>query len=310
MNRHQAFTLIEVLVSLSLGMLLITLAWSAYSSSDQIAKRTLARLALHQDAGQVHQAMANDFRTIHHGAAWQAEGQAGAAGSVISLTALRGVMRSGWKSATGYQGSSQVDWFTHPSTSSDENLGEVPSDLTWVRWRWKVDAASGSTRVGTLYRAMNPVMRRTYTGGTNWSQPRRSADRPLDDNNWQTLFQLSAPVLRNNDPRSDEEDLEANLVPIAFRVKDLALAWTTAGGAVVNLDAATLPAAVESHPIDGVWLDGHDITLARLRPAVLRVRFTLVDLQANLDADPDALEPGVVQQSFVWSVPLTPLVRP
>lgn len=307
-----AFTLIEVMISLAIGMVLIALSWSAYRTSDQLAKRTLVRLALHQDAGQVQVAWTGDFRTVHHGAQFRVEGLAPASGpAVITVTALRSVPRTGWLP----NGASTADWFTGGDTTSTTAVARYPTDLTWFRWRWQADSSTVGARIGTLYRAMAPRVRPGI--GILWSQPRRSASRPLTDNTWKNLFQIVDPTvtgpnnyLTRNDSLSDEDDLTANLVPIALRVRDFAVAWTTNGGGLGGVDAASLTTSPVSYPIDGVWLDAHDSTLPRLRPAVLRVRFTLVDPAADLRNDPNALDAKIVQQSFVWSVPLTPLAQP
>jgi prepilin-type N-terminal cleavage/methylation domain-containing protein len=309
-TRSTGFTLIEVLISLAIGMALIALGWSAYRTSEQVVRRTQVRLALHQDAGQVQHAMTGDFRTVHHGGSWRVEGQVATTGSIISVTALRATLRTGWKTADPFCASSNASWGVGRDAGSLYSAAQTPTDLTWFRWCWKADSATPGTRMGTLFRAMNPRVRNGYLG-TNWTQPRRSASRPLSDNDWQTLFQTaSTTFLTRNNPLSDEADLSASLVPIAFRVRDFAVAWTTSGGAVSGVDAASLTTSLTSHPIDGVWLDARDSTLPRLRPAVLRMRFTLVDPAADLSNDPNALGAGIVQQTFVWSVPLTPLAQP
>lgn len=307
------FTLIEVLVSLAIGMTLIALGWSGYRTSDQLAKRTLARLALHQDAAQVEHALTGDFCTIHHGAQWRVERQATTGSPAeITVTALRSTLRRGWSFYSPRLGSASADWGLGADASADPNsvspVGLMPTDLTWFRWCWRANANTTGARVGTLYRAMAPRVRKEYLGDT-WTQPRRSINRKLTDNNFVELFQIPAPPLWLTDlnTTSDEADLTVNLVPIAQRVKDFAVAWTTNGGNIVYIDAGSGPS---SNLIDGVWLDGHDSNLVRLRPAVLRVRFTLVDPAADLRNDPDALDARIVQQAFAWSVPLTPLGQP
>lgn len=67
--RHRAFTLIELLIAVSIGMLLVASVWGVFGQVMQATRRNQAVTSLHLEASAIHQAIDQAMSTMFHGAA-------------------------------------------------------------------------------------------------------------------------------------------------------------------------------------------------------------------------------------------------
>jgi hypothetical protein len=299
-----AFTLVEVLVSVALGMLLMGLSWAGLSQARNIIQRTTVRTELHAQAATVRACLAQESADLHPGCALLAEARTDPASGLpqIDLTWMGSVRNNDRYGFT-----------------TDAYAG-YRSALVWARWRWEGTSAGGLGRllhgVSSDLRtseflpswggaeAFSPAIGDSLRFGT-FAGPRRSAARPLDDNDFRLLdnYGKTAFATRNRPMTGDGTDLANRLVPVHQRVRSYRLAFVGASGTELNSLTLADCAAGVRHGFDGCWLDARDPATIAARPVLLRISFTLVDGRAG-QALADAGDPSVVSQTFGFSLPL------
>ncbi len=310
MRSRHGITLIELLVSIALGMLLMTLAWSALVKSKAAAARTTARVELHQSAAVYREFLQRDFANLAPAVAFFARSAPGVVvGSERSDSVEVVCMRTANPLRTQF---------------SEDIREQFMSDHHWIRWRfkrtwrqvdgvWKIAAhalyrsQSSGTRRWQVDRGIVGANASVWDQGTqlqkpdggdsggllflNLPRPLRDASggiASLDFNRYNTPD--ARVLLEQSDFMSDIgdlADLDRNERLSSTRVRDLTIGWLDAGGSQVTVGSGS--AAV--HSIDGLYMDargpaGNDYRgqLAR-RPRLIRIAMNLADDQETISQD-------------------------
>lgn len=326
---RSAFTLIELLLAVSLAMLLVTITISATVQVRKTLERNTVRLAMHQRSGLLADQLTQRFTAMEqHGALvveWSNAGTAGNPDPRLRLLMLRGVF-------------DQNDW--NYSAYGDYPAWPAPisTDLVWELWEWRATNHA-------LYAATSPLLARTIKGrkadGSNLvlggvsygnqlflalPQPRRTLGAQWKaDLNDDILFPATPTDLEHSislipGDTGDWSDLSNRLVPMLMGtaseaqdplkpqtwdgVSDFALQLHLRNGTVEEFSAGS---AYRTLIIPGVRVDGRpsstDGSGAQLlpdalnagagrRPDLLRLRWTLRDRKTG------------VQIPFSFSFPL------
>jgi prepilin-type N-terminal cleavage/methylation domain-containing protein len=271
----RAFTLVELLVSVAIGLLLTAAAWAGFRHALALAERTEARTELHNSARFLYQALERDLGAAQaHGAAWLITEPAGSQHG--------GRVRLGFLSAKTDAGD-----FLPGYDIAERNAG----DLVWCTWVWTRPVGGGP---GVLAQARSTGIPRSHqmvNGQHTWKPPGLAAIYDLQA--WPFVYlptprRTLAVVAADQQPsqgrvpgyavvdaggqrqrdlsalddqrwgipgvgwdHGDATDLERNLTPVVPRIEDLRIQLVLADGSV--LDGGPSPAA---HLIDGVLMDG------------------------------------------------------
>ncbi len=212
---RSAFSLIEVLVAVTLSALLFAAAWRMFSQTRNIARNTQARLALHASAKGIYESLRNDLSTLEqHCALWliSAPGEKNTIDFVFMTSA---------RDELGYQVNGG---YSQP----------MATDLVWCRWVWR----NGDKR---LLSSRTPLARSwqvdpsidgipapaspnfsTFPNVSFLSEPRRFTPNNdlahLDDNRWNFTTAGGAPVGTGANT-GDLTELERRLAPVCANVE-------------------------------------------------------------------------------------------
>ncbi len=294
------FTMVEVLVAVSLSMLMVSVAWTLFSQTQRVAKRTQARLQLHASAKTIYESLRRDLLAMQQSCALWLESKA-------SPTSIDLVFMTAPMDEAGYQMKGQ--W---------SNV--AVADLVWTRWRWdgvrhRLESARNMTsRTWPIDQASdgipsNPaapaeVLDSGISSARFWPQPRRftagdavSGTAGLDGNRWQ-LATAGGAAVGSGRNLGDWSDLEQRLGPVCTGVQsctiELVQAGKTAAGAVRTVHAdgsADLSFCSHGIRMDGVASRNVSDAPAAItgfadeigeRPAVLRISFVLVDAPTGI----------------------------
>lgn len=286
-----AFTMVEVLVAVSLSMLMVAAAWSLFSQTQRIARRTQARLQLHASAKNIYESLRRDLLSLQqHGALWLREDS--------TIPGFDLVFLGSAMDEAGYQMKGAWD-------------NVAVADLVWVQWRWNsakqrlesarnltartwsIDPAIDGTAVNpdplsggeTLGMGSGKFERAVY-----WPQPRRYTTGDLiaglDGNQWR-LQTSTGGLVGEGRNRGDWGDLKSRLGPVCAHVEACTIELVKAAGGVFSVDGS----ANRQFCAHGVRMDGvasRNVTAPAAatvgfadeideRPALLRISFVLRD---------------------------------
>ncbi|MBN8524670.1 MAG: prepilin-type N-terminal cleavage/methylation domain-containing protein [Planctomycetes bacterium] len=316
----RAMTLIELLVAVSLGMVIIAMAWTAFVRANSSAARAMVRVDLHATAAVVREYLSRDLANAAPALAFFAR----------SIPQVAGVDAGGAPIRTD---TVEMVFMCQASRLEDEmSTGEEQtrkSEFSWVRWRfrrtWKEVAGAWTPVSGALYRSISsparnwvpkntlvppvpvpetyppnaantptylltpPIAKWTNYGGRtymNLPRPLRDASQGIEslDNN-----RYGTPVAHTTEDIGDLADLDSpdNDRLVSNRIRDFAIGWQDAlGGAEVVASSAAA-----DHRIDGLYLDvtgpaGNDhAKQLGARPRVTRVAFNLADAKTGVSQD-------------------------
>jgi hypothetical protein len=287
--RISAFTLIEVLVSLTICMAITGTAFGIFRQFNILQLRIQARITMHQAAMHLVEVLGQDIATMHQGCAVFAEGRTSGADKGVKLAWMSTRMNHKGFRMEGIYGF-RYKWTT---------------DLGWVYWTW--NPSTGTLSRGNFYDnaawVMAPSWNRTLPEPPTAPnvtrdfknhifyavpQPRRLAQTPiataaptslmaarLADNAWGS----TAP-----EDHGDWHWLSRTPEPILRQVEDFAVEIVRQNG---NLDPISSAADVnewaDGIPLDGEGGLGSNATPAhKLRPQMIRIRFTLADHNISL----------------------------
>lgn len=330
-RQRRALTLVELLVSISLGMLLITMGSSALVQVTQIAKRDTAQRQAHEDVSVVHQRLHKNLSTMYHPCQMRFECWVGPDGAY----------------GTGDE-ELRLLWQSAQRSLEERSMGYGPGtthELAWNELIWIGDGQGG----GELAYAVSVREREstgyTYTtsGGdvvtpriTTTPLPRRDRRRHDNDNDLRFLPGMTKAIHDQIDLTGDRKELfylRHPLHPPTTEVTNVVFEWIDAGGYTTRCDpdgvSITNPSggSVGLHypgiwnayssrrdhlVIDGTWLDGRRYRpvfesrqAMAFRPSLVRIRFTLIPRTASgLDLGD---EPHL---DFTLSFPTTPELPP
>ncbi len=316
-TRGLGLTLIELLVSIGLGVVLVGLAYSAFTRVKASTERATVRVDLHASASVLRSHMQRDFGNL--------------APSLAFFARSRPQVVDASNPSRKTDTIEVVFMLTTAPLVSQSNFGEqFKSDYHWVRWRfvraWRDVAGTWKPIGGRLYRSSSRPSRswRTLSNATAFKAPGPLIDPVPGYQQWTSYagrewFNMPRPLrdasqgiesLENNrygmdttvvDPTSaplnrttaaygdigDLTDLDSTEELVTDRMRDFAIGWVDAHGAVTTLSTGV----AADHRIDGLYVDvtgpAGNPALAQLarRPRVMRVAFGLADGKTGIAQD-------------------------
>jgi type II secretory pathway component PulJ len=309
-------TLIELLVSITLGMILIALAWSAFVKCKDAAARTSLRVDLHTSASAYRELMQRDFANFSPATALFARSTPGVIVGTDKVDTVEIVfMRS-----------------IHPlRTQYNESIAQqFMADYHWIRWRfkrtWRQVAGVWKVYDHTLYRSQSTPNRRwnavqtiagsSYddpTGGIkpngadsggllyiNIPRPLRDASAGIPALDFNTYNTPAASIVAGSGTGDigDLTDLDRNELAASSRVRDFMVGWVDAGGNLVTVASDT----AADQRIDGLYMDvlgpsgnAYATQLAK-RPRVMRITMNLAEANVSQDFSFSIATPGLPPQ--------------
>lgn len=282
-QRTAAYTAVEVLVSLALGLVVVGLCTTAFSQTVKTVRRTQVRLAMHETANTAYTCLSEDLGAALGTTAFFVESTAdsGAGDGRLDLVFMRGQL-------------DPLEFTTHLDSGRYEKR---VSDEVWVLWRY-------DQRTRTLSRGVNDAFREFRLdqdwrpGGSRNYRDRRFAILPQPQRiaitDARTTLDANAFGTGHRADVGDFTDLEQRLIPVLRGVTacDAEILFIDGTTEAADLTASTVIARSGS-AIDG-GLRG-STPAARSRPALVRLRFTLGDPRRG------------IEQAFSFSVPITDL---
>lgn len=287
MTARRGFTLIEVLVSLTVVMVLAGAATASFLQLRGLTRRLQARQALNDTARIAFDRLRTDCEAMVHAGAWWLRASAGGG---VELVFLRG----------------RVDMldFSSGAEVREPVFGAINptalTDLLWTRLHW--DPATrmlglGSSSPQRLCKLAQPWPSpggRDFQGAVAVFLPQAVRQAGADP---RTV--LDAHRLGNGDPGDlgDYGDLLANSAPLATGCIDLAIQAVLTDGRVVDASAVHALALAG----DGLPVDGRGAAWAG-RPCLLRLRFTLQAPDSRIDPTTGLDDPAsVIKQTFSFT---------
>lgn len=158
MTADRAFTLLEILVSLTISMLLVTLAWSGFTQLRAMAQRNTSSAVLALNAGTLYRRIEQDVSATVPGVQMRVEttvlGADYGGARAIRLIAMRELAS------------------TNPGENQDAvtSFAEHPLGAVWYCWEWRpptlleIDAAAkrGRRAPGSLWHATSSSSKRSH----------------------------------------------------------------------------------------------------------------------------------------------------
>lgn len=295
---RRAFTLIEVLIATSVGVMMLALTVAALVGIRKVVDRNMALTVLHENASIINKELLRDVGSSFPGAKWELRADPGA---------------GGW--GTGDE-KLTLTWMTTISDPRLTNYELMPGprhDLTWCRLQW---VGGGSGQVPRLYYLQNTPFRRVASGSTRIQQDpllRRDRRRDLDDNDLRYIPGADLGVFTAIAMPGDSADLDTLLLqrPIhapMIQATDVRISWkdrdgwtmvATAASGVKQYDPSGSEVTMSGGTwdnqqcvaVDGVYLDarpetppGWPRTIAASRPLLVRLSCTLAESGAKMGA--------------------------
>ena len=166
--QREGFTLIEVLIAVTVGSLLVALTWTAFRNVSQTSRRFQATTSLYQQASVIHAALETPIGIQFHGAQFRVK---------VTLPGTR-------------EARVTLDCM-YPLMEFANDYGRImpfqsyPNDLIWSRLEWYAGGDSGPP---TLKRAITPPywtasIKARYRGDCE-TAPSIPAGAPADLVNW------------------------------------------------------------------------------------------------------------------------------
>ena len=290
-------TLIELLTSVTIGVVLATISTVAFIHILKAQTRLLSRLEMHNSARFAYQSMSEEFSALQQdGALWlETTADNGSGNGLVCVTFLHAMLDE-----HGFTTNSQR-W---QGGEIDAVYQNRCSDLNWCCWRWNQQARTLATGVNSLPRQfrINPswVGPAGDFGSTgcwfvNMPQPLRQAMpypqvAPIGSSQAALGGNRYGSTDNTND-LSDYQDLSNNLSPILHDVVGFHVEMLLSDGSVVDADNTQ----TQTLGYDGVLVNGqclpalNGVQAYLKRPRLIRV---LIDMQNPLTG---------VTQSFSFS---------
>lgn len=286
--QQRAFTLVELMISVAIGMLMIAVTWTAFTRVKTMTTRATARIDLHAAAASVRDAVAADLRNLAPSLAMFARS---VPATVDATTKTETVELVFMRPAAPLR-----------TLGMRSDREQYLADNHWVRWRFtrtlKLRDGAWSVSTAALRRASSTPTRSWTTtsalaasttdpadgtlhadyGGTLWiniPRPLRDASQgitSLDNNRYGVPSAAIDPASPQGDI-GDLADLDANEMVVSTDIRDFALGWARADGAAIGIHGRT----AADLRVDGQYPDAlgpagnNHAAQAAARPQVLRV---------------------------------------
>ena len=339
---RQALTLIELLISISLGMVLLAISSTALVRITHIAKRDGAHRQAHDDVATIYRHVQDRMVSMHHASQTRVEAHPGEDQT--------------W--GTGDEVLSLI-WMSVLRDRDEHGLNidrRYDASPVWNQLQWVGDGAGGGElRFAVSSPTRSCVVTSVGSDGktrdltlTNHAQPRRDRRRDLNDNDLRWVPGMTGVLLDTIDLPGDRDDLENALFrihPPTTEVSEVVFEWIDAGGVVVRCDAmdgitvngapppnrkhgtvtwsGTDPSLSTTDPdfgklvyvVDGTFLDGraytHDPEKTRRalaeRPCLVSLRCTMIPTTAaGLELDQEPHLPFTLTFNTTPQLPLLP----
>lgn len=258
-RRQHGFSLVEILVSITIMAFLLLVGTQAFVQVVTMTKRIQARQELHNTARIIVERMQLDLGALQQTAALYllSHDGSGSEPQGVELIFLRGKL-------------DLTDFTRHDGFGISE---PAITDLVWSRWAWQTAnrtlsvAASSRTRLFKLSNDwMNGTINYRNQYFANLPTPRRVAGAGPAT--------LDANAYGTGDPNDigDYQDLIANAIPLSTTCTGLRIELVLHNGSTITVDGSNAVA----HAIDGVRVDSRIIAANALRPRLVRF---LIDLQ-------------------------------
>lgn len=300
--RASAFTLVELMVAVSLGVLVVAMTWTAFARAKSATTRAGARVALHQTAGVLQEAFERDVGNLAPALAIFVASSPSTTGSTRSETLDLVFMRSAAPLDKQFQ---RDDW--------DRYL----ADHHWVRWRfvrtleqqgagWTVISSALKRSTSTPIRFWNTTSALAGYAGYRWiniPRPLRDASQgvaTLDNNHYGVPSGAVSPTTDIGDI-GDAQDLDRNEQFVSSQVTDFAIGWLRADGTAVQVasDYAGAPIGINGLYLDVVGPDNGRYLDERQDPVASVPGPARVAGEAQYDYRPDLeARPRVVRVLF------------
>lgn len=282
--KRSAFTLIELLISLAIGLLLVSVAFASFRTVRKTVERTSARLDMHQRAAVAYRGLRADLSAQMPDCAMFIRSIIDdPTTTTVDETALELVFM---------RGKIDIDnWNWGNQSTGDDN-----SDMVWAQWRWAKATATLSAGVNRWQRG--------FTNGIDWPAPSGPSTNNMKDKSfylvplplreldpidpWKTLdlnVVRTDPAKRDPEDLGDGEDLQHETRPVVHQVTACTMELVMADGSAHTYDGSTKHTDVfKGIPMDGKLTDT-DFTKSEIarRPRLLRLRFTLRDARLDLE---------------------------
>ncbi len=232
-----AFTLIELIISVALGVFMLALVTSALISMRKLSARGQALTAVHVEAANIQRILGDNVQNAHPMGSWGIKLDRGATAA--------------WLNDDGE--SIALTWLvamTNRFENSYTFTVDYPNELTWARLVWRYegvgpvrDPADATRKLlgGRLYFARSSPRRPTIWGTKQvdvYLQPRSDRLRNLNDNDFRFMEGMDQALYwtLNSLPAGstaegilgDDADLNDRLQPITgptTRVLDFSIGW-------------------------------------------------------------------------------------
>jgi len=274
-GRRQAFTLIEVLTSLALGIVLTVLATSTFLQVRAILRRTQARLEMHNSARFIFQALHSDLLCMQQDGAYFIE---------TTMDANPGLPTGDAKHTGQVRLTFLKSKIDNNNYDAHNDLNLLNTDLVWTQWSWQqsISALCNGTSSTSRYWQENGSWKKAgldYAAGKyflNLPQPRRAAGTDA-----KTTLNNNTFSSGDSQDIGDYDDLTNNLHPVSRGITSFVLEVVLADGTVIDPSIAT----AASYPYDGDYVDGHVPTTQTQpflkRPRLFRIRFDITDFELH-----------------------------
>lgn len=323
-SRVAGLTLLELLVSITLGTIMLALAWTTFIKAKAAAARTSMRVELHTAASVYRELLQRDFANLSPATAFFARSTPQVASGTDKVDTVEVVfMRT-----------------TSPlRTQFAESITEqFMADYHWVRWRfkrtWRQVGASWQVVEHALHRSRSTPTRRWNAARTiagpngsiwdnataklkpnaaddggglaylNMARPLRDASAGIAALDFNTYGTPAASVVLGANQMSDIgdlADLDVNEMVSSTRVRDFVVGVVDAGGTATTVSSA----AAADLRIDGLHMD---VVGPAANPYQSQVRRQVRIVRIGMN-----LADGGVSQDFAFSIAtpgLPPQVRP
>lgn len=332
--RQRGFTLVEVLVSITLVAALIALFAGTVTHVARTLSLTTAMLGMHDAASAIQRVLADRLQGIH------------------PCVSIRCTASAGPDGAMG-TGDERMDltWWTSLQTTGERGsfAGNDHTEQDWFRLTWTGPRTPGagsqlllartSGRRSTMWdrQVADPGNANLKYEFSTVQQARRDRRRDMDDNDLRAIAGMTPAIYAQTKPElnGDGEDLSAmakRLVPSNFTIEKFAMSWVDRAGWETRFDPAyglgrrdaagvaqpwlnTPWSSATSVAIDGMFVDARAYSLPALsgqpadprdvgdaRPVLLRIAFTMrrkpTGILVSRDQD--------ITQRFTLSFPVGP----
>src|SRR5690606_34598729 len=203
----RGLTLIEILISLGIGMMLVALGTSALLHVSKTFTRNRARLQGHDDAAAIASRLHATLESFYHPALVRCRADPGADGA--------------WGT-----GDERIDltWMASVRSLDESTMTYAPKpmhDLIWHRLAWQGDGAGGGDLSMAYSSGRRVVDGWTFSHGGYTRKPtiafgpfvRRDRRRDLDDNDLRYLPGMDLATYNAVGADGDDGDLEERLTP-------------------------------------------------------------------------------------------------